>query len=305
MYSKKKVLISNLMLTLAAAIWGSCFIFQKTAANVIGPFSFMASRYSIGALTMIPLILFIGHQRKEALAAEGITDFSYGKAYFKKLLVAAPLCSIANVAGNTLVQMGLAYTAASKAGFLNSIYIIFVPIVGYLVFRQKSSRFIFAGIILAVIGLYNLCLTETLTFEKGDVIILSSTIFFALHIQLISKYVREVVGMHFTFVEFVFAGILLSIVAAIIEEPSFSQFMLCAPNVLYAGALGVGVCYALQVTAQKYTDPTVASLLMSLEAVFSAIFGVLFLNESFTARELTGIFFIVAAIIIAQLPSKE
>ena len=81
--------------------------------------------------------------------------------------------------------------------------------------------------------------------------------------------------------------------------------MLCAPNVLYAGALGVGVCYALQVTAQKYTDPTVASLLMSLEAVFSAIFGVLFLNESFTARELTGIFFIVAAIIIAQLPSKE
>ena len=115
MYSKKKVLISNLMLTLAAAIWGSCFIFQKTAANVIGPFSFMAARYSIGALTMIPLILFIGHQRKEALAAEGITDFSYGKAYFKKLLVAAPLCSIANVAGNTLVQMGLAYTAASKA----------------------------------------------------------------------------------------------------------------------------------------------------------------------------------------------
>ena len=154
------------MLTLAAAIWGSCFIFQKTAANVIGPFSFMAARYSIGALTMIPLILFIGHQRKETLAAEGITDFSYGKAYFKKLLVAAPLCSIANVAGNTLVQMGLAYTAASKAGFLNSIYIIFVPIVGYLVFRQKSSRFIFAGIILAVIGLYNLCLTETLTFEK-------------------------------------------------------------------------------------------------------------------------------------------
>lgn len=305
MYSKNKVITSNLLLILAAAIWGSCFIFQKTIANVIGAVSFMAARYITGAIAMIPIILFMEHQRRDSLRAEGITDYSYGKAYFRKLLIAAPLCSIANIAGNILVQIGLAYTAASKAGFLNSIYIIFVPIVGYIVFRRKSSKFIFAGIIMAVIGLYNLCLTDTLSFEKGDIIILSSTILFALHIQLIAKYIREVVGIHFTFVEFLFGGAACMVVALFAEEPTLAQFITCAPNILYTGVLGVGLCYALQVTAQKYTDPTVASLLMSLEAVFSAIFGVLFLHESFTPRELIGIVFIIAAIIVSQLPSKK
>lgn len=305
MHDSKKVIASNFMLILAAAIWGSCFIFQKTATESLGPVSFMSARYTLGAVTMIPLIFFIERQRRSRLMAEGITDFSYGKAYFKKLFIAAPLCSLANLAGNVLVQAGLAYTAASKAGFLNSIYIIFVPVVGYIVFRKKSNRFIFIGIILAVIGLYNLCLTETLTFARGDMIILSSTIFFALHIQLISKYVREMVGMHFTFVEFVFAGLLAAVIAAVFEGPSVSQFTACGLNILYAGVLGVGVCYALQVTAQKYTDPAIASLLMSLESVFSAVCGVIFLNESFTHRELVGIVFIIASIIIAQLPSRE
>ena len=105
--------------------------------------------------------------------------------------------------------------------------------------------------------------------------------------------------------EFIFATLVCGLIAFFVEEPTFQQFSLCAVSILYSGVLGVGVCYALQVTAQKHTDPTVAGLLMSLEAVFSAVFGVIFLNETFTPKELAGIAFIVAAIIISQLPDKK
>lgn len=302
--SNNKIVISNIMLIIAAIIWGSCYVTQKVAAGHMGAFTFMTARYGIGGLSLIVLIGFMEYWRRRSDRLAGVQTQPYGKAYFKKLFIVAPLCSFANLIGNVLVQIGLSYTAASKAGFLNSIYIIFIPILGYFIFKKKSGPQIFVGIILAVIGLYNLCFDADFTVEKGDLIILSATILFALHILLVSKYVHELVGVHFSCVEFVFATFVSLICALLIENPSFSQFEPCLMAVLYSGIFGVGVCYALQVTAQKYTDPTVAGLLMSLEAVFSAICGVIFLNETFTAKELVGIAFIVVAIVIAQLPDS-
>ncbi len=299
-----KIFWSNCMLIIASAIWGSCFLFQKLAATQIGAFSFMACRSFLGMLT---LLIIIGYTRRGRAARE--TDetmpYQFDKKYFKRLFLIAPLCGVINVMGSVLVQAGLTYTTASKAGFLNAIYIIFVPVIG-LLFKKKTGPRILWGIVLAVIGLYNLCVTGSVTsIQKGDLIILGSTLLFALHIQLISKYVQEFVGLHFSCVEFGFASIFCGIIAIFGEHITLAQVLGCGLNLLYAGVLGIGVCYALQVTAQKYTDPTVAALLMSLESVFSAICGVVFLKERFTLKEFIGILFIIAAIIVAQLPKRE
>lgn len=303
---KSKVLMSNIMLVIASAIWGSCFLFQKLAATEIGAFTFMCGRTTLGVLTLSILITYTECQRKNAAIQCGEIPVAYGKAYFKKLFLVAPFCGIINVSGSVLVQIGLVSTTASKAGFINAIYIIFVPIIGLLLFKQKTGINVIFGVLFAVIGLYHLCIDGSLgSIQKGDLIILCSTLLFALHIHLVSKYVRELVGIHFSCAEFAFAALFCGVMAFIFEKPTVAQISGCGISILYAGVLGIGVCYALQVTAQKYTDPTVAALLMSLESVFSAICGVLFLKESFTGREFIGILFIVIAIIVAQLPQKR
>lgn len=305
MQKGNKVFLSNIMLVIASAIWGSCFLFQKLAAAQMGAFSFMACRSFLGALTLLIIICYMKFRQPGNPEAKEPIPGSYDKKYFKRLFLIAPFCGIINVMGSVSVQAGLVYTTASKAGFLNAIYIIFVPVIG-LLFKKKTGPNIIFGIVLAVIGLYNLCLTGSITsVQKGDLIILGSTLLFALHIQLISKYVQEFVGLHFSCVEFGFASIFCGIIAFFFENTTPEQLAGCGISILYAGILGIGVCYALQVTAQKYTDPTVAALLMSLESVFSAICGVVFLKETFTGREIVGVIFIIAAIIVAQLPKKE
>lgn len=303
---KSKVMMSNIMLIIASAIWGSCFLFQKLAATEVGAFTFMCGRTVLGVITLSILIAYTERQRRKAAQQCGELPAPYGKAYFKKLFLVAPFCGIINVSGSVLVQIGLISTTASKAGFINAIYIIFVPIIGLLLFKQKTGINVLFGVLFAVIGLYNLCIDGSLgSIQKGDLIILCSTLLFALHIHLVSKYVRELVGIHFSCAEFAFAALFCGVMAFIFEKPTVEQIAGCGISILYAGVLGIGVCYALQVTAQKYTDPTVAALLMSLESVFSAICGVLFLKESFTGRKLIGIIFIITAIIVAQLPKKK
>ena len=292
---KKVVLISNFMLIVAAAIWGGNFVFQKIVATDIDPFFFMAARSLLGSLTLLAMIFCVG----------GSKDIrSLTKPAFVKLLKISALCGFINVSGSVMVQIGLIFTNASKAGFLNAIYIIFVPVLGFFVFKKKSNRFMWLGILLAGIGLYNLCLDETLSINPGDVIILASTLCFSLHIQLISKYVHQVNGMQLACLEFFCAFLYCALVSLIFEHPSVAVLQHCMPSILFAGVLGIGICYALQVTAQRHTDPTVAALLMSLESVFGALGGILFLGETFTLREAFGVCMIIIAIVIAQLPSK-
>ena len=166
-----KIFWSNCMLIIASAIWGSCFLFQKLAVTQIGAFSFMACRSFLGMLT---LLIIIGYTRRRRAARETdeIMPYQFDKKYFKRLFLIAPLCGVINVMGSVLVQAGLVYTTASKAGFLNAIYIIFVPVIG-LLFKKKTGPRILWGIVLAVIGLYNLCVTGSVTsIQKGDLIIL-------------------------------------------------------------------------------------------------------------------------------------
>lgn len=301
MNTKNRVLLCNFMLVLAAAIWGANFVVQKIVTTDIGPFLFMSVRSFLGSLTMA-LIITVLEKREPQMRTV------YTRASALRLARIAVLCGIVNVTGSVLVQWGLFYTTASKAGFLNAIYIIFVPIIGLVFFKKKSNRFMWLGIVLACVGLYFLCLDGEFSINPGDLIVLSSTLFFSTHIHLISKFVQQVNGMHLVCLEFFFASVYCLICSLIVEAPHISQVITCSYSILFAGVLGIGVCYLLQVTAQKYTDPTIAALLMSLESVFGAIGGIVFLRESFQFKEVIGIIFIIIAIVVAQLsssPNKE
>ena len=293
---------SNLMLIGAAFIWGTQVVFQKIAATEIGPSSFYGLRCFMGVITLavISLIMEVRTRHEEKL--KGIQHVPRGKHYYRRLFTVAPLCVLSNLLGNVMVQAGLAYVPASKAAFLNSIYIIFVPILSWIVYKNRTTLFTWLGTALAVIGLYYLCMTESFTVARGDLIILAATIFFALHITLIAKYVHEFVGIHFSMVEFTFGTIICLGCGFLFEGLTLDQIITVIPSILYCGIGGIGICYALQVTAQKHTDPTVAALLMSLEAVFAAFAGYIFLHERFTGRELLGIVLIVIAVVLAQLP---
>ena len=290
------------MLIGAAFIWGTQVVFQKVAATEIGPASFYGLRCAVGVLTLSVIAWIMSLRERRLEKINGEVHVKKDKAYYIRLFKVAPFCVLTNVLGNTMVQAGLAYVPAAKAAFLNSIYIIFVPILSWIVYKNKTSIFTWLGTLLAVIGLYYLCMTESFTVAPGDLIILGATIFFALHITLIAKYVKEFVGVHFSIVEFITASIICLTFGHFFEDLTLAQIEAVIPSLLYCGIGGIGFCYALQVTAQKYTDPTVAALLMSLESVFAAFAGYIFLDERFTGREIIGIILIFAAIILAQLP---
>lgn len=305
MSSKNVKVICNAVLVLIAFIWGATFIFQKMAVNAgVGTFTFMASRYFLGSSTIALIILFIESRKTHTDLFRELSYPSYSKDYMRRLFTVAPLCCLTNVTGSILQQYAMIYTTATKTAFLTAIYIVFVPLAGFFMYKKRTGVNVLAALVLAVIGLYNLCITESFTIAKGDLLILISTVLFGIHIQLISKYVHEFVGMHFTCVEFLTGFILSGILAVLFEQPSWSDLAAAAPSVLYSGILGTGICYGLQATAQKYTDPTVAALIMSLETVFGALLGMAVLHEMITVKEGIGVVFVLAAIVIAQLPER-
>ncbi len=308
--SRKMKLLANLMLIVSAAIWGGNFVAQRVAAEYVGPFSFVAARFLLGSCSLIPLILYRNYQAKKwpgAASAVAAEMESRKPIRGRQFLATVAFCGLINGAGTVMVQIGLAHTTASKAGFLTAIYIVFVPILGMFLFHKKTSLFTWVGVILTMGGLYLLCapgLSGGLVIQGGDLIILLSTLFFALHIHLIACISPRVDGIKFVCGEFFFSGSLFTIIALVQEDGIISGLMNCVWVLLYAGIMAVGVGYSLQVTAQRYTDPTVAALLMSLEAVFSALCGVLVLHERMSFQEVLGSVAIMCAVIVAQLPGK-
>lgn len=303
----KLKLTSNIMLVAAAMIWGFSIVFQRSAMEYIGPFTFNAVRYLLGALSMLPLIHFhdrkvqkamVSGEFKERMEPEGALSPADRK---KIMILGSLLCGFFNWAGVILVQVGLVYTSASKTAFISSLYIVIVPLIG-IFFKKKASRIVWAGVGIAVVGFYFLCIAEGFSIAFGDLIVAASTVFFAIHIHLIGIVAIKVDGIRFIRNEALFSVLWSSLFALVAEHPSFSAVLTAAIPLLFSGILAVGAAYSLQVTALKYTDPTIAALLMSMEAFFGAMGGVLFLREILTPRELLGGAFVMTAVLIAQVP---
>ena len=206
---------------------------------------------------------------------------------------------------SVLGQWGIGFTNASKAAFLTATYIVIVPILSFIIFKKKTNLFTWIGVFIGLFGIYNLSVTGEFTMNTGDILVIISAAFGAMHLLLISKYVQKVNGMHLICVEFYFAAFYCIIIALFLEHPTLEILWACKVPLLYGSLLGTGLCYMLQVTAQKHTDPTVAALLMSLESLFGALAGVLILGESFSTQEIVGAVFLSAAIVIAQFKPRE
>lgn len=293
---------SPLLLLLTAAVWGIAFVAQSVGMDYVGPFTFSFSRNLLGCASLLPIIWFLG--RKNADKSSGLTA-EEKKAGRKTLLTGGVCCGIVLFIASNLQQVGIQYTSVGKAGFITACYIVIVPILG-LFMKKKSSPFIWAAVVLALIGLYLLCITESFSIGLGDLLMLLCAFTFSLHILVIDHFSPLVDGVKMSCIQFLVCG-LLSAVAALIagETISLTNLLHAWQPIVYAGVMSCGVGYTLQIVGQKDMNPTVASLILSLESCFSVLAGWIILGQRLSAREILGCVTMFGAIILAQLPQKK
>ncbi len=297
---KRKQLTASLLLTLAAFIWGSAFVAQSEALDILGQFTFLMSRSFFGVLTLIPVAVFIYKKGKKT----GEGEHGEYKSFFSKdLLLGGTLCGVVLFTASELQQVGIISSGVGKSGFLTTLYILAVPVLG-LFLKRKIKPFMWVCIALGVVGMYFLCVSETSALNFGDFMLILCAICFGVHIMVIDHFVKKVDGVRLSLVQFFVVGVLSLVSALIFETIDFVLIKNAIVSILYAGVLSSGVAYTLQIVSQKNLNPTVASLLMSLEAVFAALSGAVF-GERLTSNEIFGCVLVFIAIILAQLPIEN
>ena len=305
---KKEKLIGNMLLLLTSIIWGSAFVAQRIGMDFVGPLTFGAARFILSALVLIP-VLYITERnnKKQSQNSEQIEILSLEERKRQRniLIKAGFVCGSIIFCGTTLQQFGLVFTTAGKTGFITALYIVLVPIFG-LVLKHKPGLKGWVGVAFGAVGLYMLCITESFSIAPGDLVVLIGAAFWAMHLLAIDHFIPKISSaIKLSFLQFVVCAVFSLIGAVIFEEITWTAIVQCTIPLLYAGVLSGGVGFTLQIFGQEHTSPTVASLLLSMEAVFSAVFGFLILNEVMTQKETIGCILMFCAIIISQLPDKK
>lgn len=293
---------SNLLLLMTAIIWGSAFIAQSKGADVIGPFTFNTVRYALAVVALLPVIYIFSRKRN----SENTVDQDIPKANgTKTLIIGGVATGIALFTASSLQQYAMAFTTAAKAGFITTLYVILVPIVG--IFLKKKIRpIIWFCALLAVIGLYLLSIKPgTFSISRGDFFVLLCALAFTGHILIIDYFSPKTDGVKLSCIQFAVVSIASFVAMMMTETFVLSEVLDAIIPLLYTGVLSSSVGYTCQIIAQKKADPVISSLILSLESVFAAIFGALILHESMSGREITGCAIMFVAIIIAQLPEKK
>lgn len=280
---------STSLLFLTAIIWGFAFVAQRVGAEFVGAFTFNGSRFLLGSLSLIPVILIFEREK-------------FDKSKFIKTLVPSILAGVILFIASTLQQLGVEWTgSAGKAGFLTGLYIVLVPIIRFFA-GKKTSILTFFGAMFALVGLFFLCMTgDELTFGKGDVVLIIGAFFWAAHILVVDKYVNDISPLKFSMMQFLVCGFLSIISAICTETIELSAIKSAGVPILYGGLMSVGVAYTCQILGQKDADPTFASIVFSTESVFSAIGGAIILNEIMSGRGYLGCVLIFIGIILSQL----
>ena len=294
---------SNLMLLLTAIIWGSAFVAQK-AGTVLEPFTYTGIRMLIGGLVLIPVIIIFSKMDKNP----DTRTVAEKKAAEKQNLIGGLWCGIVLCIASNLQQFGMYFdTDAGKAGFITTLYVVLVPVLG-LFLKRKVKPIVWGCIALAVVGFYLLTMAGSgagFSLALGDFFVLLCAFVFAIHIIVVDHFIEKCDGIKLSSIQFLTTGVISLICMAIFETPVLADIIGCAGAILYCGVLSSGVAYTLQVLGQKHAEPATASLILSLESVFAVIFGALLLHESMTILELIGCVVIFVAVLIPQLPSKE
>lgn len=318
MNTQKMPLKNSLCLLLAATIWGIAFVAQSVGMEYVGPFTFNGVRSLIGAAVLVPVIFILNHSKNSnniPSSNEAPTTSGSSSAAMQNTATASPYnnrdlwiggiaCGIALFAASNFQQFGIQYTTVGKAGFITACYIVIVPIIG-LFLGKKCSPFIWAAVVMALVGLYLLCITDGFSIGLGDILVLVCAFLFSLHILVIDHFSPKTDGVKLSCIQFLVCGILSTILALVLEHPQISSILTAWLPILYAGVMSCGVAYTLQIVGQKNVNPTVASLILSLESCISVLAGWVILGQKLSAKELIGCVIMFAAIILAQLPEKN
>ncbi len=285
---------SFILLFLAALIWGLAFVAQKTGMKYIGPFTFNGIRFILGSISLLPLT-FIPKKSSP----------QNNKKSSKLLITGGLLAGIVLFAGASLQQIGILKSTAGNAGFITSLYVIFVPILG-LIWKQKTTILLWTGATLAITGLFFLTNTKNFHFSEGDGLVLVCAFFFAFHVLIIGWLSPKTDALLLSTFQFAICGFLSFVVAIFTEEISWSSILNAFIPLVYGGIMSVGVAFTFQVVAQKNVSPAYAAIILSLESLFAAIGGWIILGETFTQKGLFGAALILSGVIISQLkPASE
>ena len=282
-----------MILFMAAAIWGFAFVAQSVGMDYVGPYTFVTARNVVALAVLLPWVAAARRQRKKG---------GKRRSGRRSLIYGGGCCGICLFAASALQQFGMKYTTVGKAGFITAMYIVLVPVFGIFV-KKKTGIKVWIAVAAALAGLYLLCMTKgDFQLQKGDAYILGCAAVFALHILVVDHFSPLVDGVELSCVQFAVNAVLGTILMMLLEQPRMADLLAAWMPIVYAGALSSGVGYTFQIIGQKGMNPTVASLILSLESVISVLAGWLLLHQALTARELAGCALVFAAIILVQLP---
>ena len=291
---------NTLLLVLTALVWGCAFVAQSVGAEHVGAFTFLACRSWLAGVTLLPVIALLrARQRRPESAAESPAPQSR-----RALLTGGIACGCFLFLASSAQQIGVASTTTAKAGFITAMYVIIVPILS-LVLGRRVGKKIWLCVAMSVAGLYLLCIAGSLSLSRGDAMVLLCALLFAGHIMTVDHFSPKMDGVQLSCIQFFTTAILATVCMFLFEHPTAAALQSALLPILSAGILSSGVGYTLQIVAQKGLNPTIASMAMSLESVFSALAGWVILGQGLTAREFSGCTLMFAAIILAQLPDRK
>lgn len=291
---RHRQLIGSLILLIVAVIWGTAFAFQRMGTGVIGPMTFTASRMTLSAVA----VGFVSFLIKDP----DMADAAGSSARRRDTMKGGILCGLFLVSATLFQQIGIAYTTAGKAGFITALYILLVPIISTVFLRKPSSWIVWIAVLLGLAGMYLLCMTEGFSLARGDALVCVCAMLFTGHILCCDRYAGRGNPVRISAIQFVTASVVSWTLAFIFETPSVEAIRSALVPILYCGLASGGIGYTLQIVAQRFTNPTVASLLMSFESVFAVLGGAVLLHERMSTRELLGCMVMFIAIIVVQVP---
>ena len=288
----------SIMLLITSIIWGTAFVAQSEGMNYVEPFTYNAMRTLLGGVVLIPVMLLFRFSDKR-------NGKEKSSCSLKNTVIGGICCGIALFIASSFQQAGIAQTTAGKAGFVTALYIVIVPLIGIFLHKKMPLR-MWLFIAIALAGFRLLCIKQDIGISSGDLLVFFGAIFFAVHITVIDYFnQKNTDGVLMSCIQFFTAGLLMLICMFIFEKPTIPNIIGAGGTILYAGILSCGVAYTLQILGQKHTNPTLATMLMSLESVFAALSGWLILGEKLSIKEFIGCVLIFAAVILAQLAGTD
>ena len=287
---KKSFVRQNIFPVITALIWGTAFAAQSIASDKLEPFTFNALRSGVAFLALCVISRIFSRRERPAGTR-------------RDLILGGVSCGVLLFAASNLQQLGIGHTTAGKAGFITTMYVVLVPVFGIFLGRRAPLR-VWISAVISAAGLYFLCMSGSLTIERGDLYVLLCAVVFAFHILCIDHFVTKTDGIMLSCVQFLTMAVLSGACALVFERPDGAAIAQCTWPILYVGIFSSGVGYTLQILAQRGSDPTVVTILLSLESVFSVLAGAVILGDRLTGREYFGCVLMFAAVILAQLPER-